>query len=230
MANRNKLQKFAQMFDFPNVFQSFDWQEDFLFGKDREKYQLKGKWNELHFKNDKKITLELACGRGEYTNLLSQMYPERNFIGVDVKGARIWKGAKIALDKNLTNAAYLRTRIEFISNFFSKGEVDEIWITFPDPFLKKGKSNRRLTAIPFLKRYQEVLSPNGLVHLKTDNDPLFEFTLEQLQEFDDANIVYCNKDIYSKPLDFRELEGKTYYERMHLENGLTIKYVQFTLK
>ncbi len=230
MSRRNKLQKFAEVFNFPNVYQSFDLDKTELLGPNREVFELKGNWHKTHFKNENPITLELACGRGEYTNLLASMYPERNFIGVDIKGARIWLGAKNAIEQKLTNAAYLRTKIERINYYFEKGEVDEIWITFPDPFLKKGKSNRRLTARRFLESYREILKPGGIVHLKTDNDVLFEFSEESVKDYEHAEILYSNWDIYSKPLIFKELEGKTYYENMHLAKGITIKYLRFQFK
>ncbi len=217
------------MVSFDNVYQCFDLDSKIVLGKDRTSYEIQGKWNEIHFKNDQDITLELACGRGEYTNYLAEMYPERNFLGIDIKGARIWKGAKIATAKGLSNAAYLRTKIERIEHFFGEDEVSEIWITFADPFLKKGKSNRRLTAKSFLERYRKILKPGGIVHLKTDNDVLFEFSLEQIDEYPHAKLIYSNWDIYSNPLEFKELEGKTYYEVMHLAKGITIKYLQFTL-
>ncbi|MEM6317065.1 MAG: tRNA (guanosine(46)-N7)-methyltransferase TrmB, partial [Bacteroidota bacterium] len=200
MSRRNKLQKFAEILTFPNVYENFDSYPPKLTGLNGEELQLSGKWREKHFQNDKPITLELACGRGEYTVALAEKYPERNFIGVDIKGARIWKGAKIALEKNLSNAAFLRTRIELIAAFFASGEIDEIWITFPDPFLRKGKSNRRLTAPKFLGHYRKILKQDGLVHLKTDEGVLSDFTLEVLAEDEQSKILYQDNDIYSKPL------------------------------
>ncbi|MEM1122038.1 MAG: tRNA (guanosine(46)-N7)-methyltransferase TrmB [Bacteroidota bacterium] len=229
MSRRNKLQKFAEILTFPNVYENFDSFPPRITGADGQEIKMKGHWKEKHFKNDNPITLELACGRGEYTVALAEKYPGRNFIGVDIKGARIWKGAKIALAKNLTNAAFLRTRIELITAFFEQGEIDEIWITFPDPFLRKGKSNRRLTSPNFLTHYRKILKKDGLMHLKTDEGVLSEFTLEFLAEDDQAKIVYQDDDIYAKPLPMEELEVKTYYERMHLEKGKTIKYIRFTI-
>ena len=150
MSRRNKLQKFAELLTFPNVYENFDPENPQLIGLNGMPVDRKGKWKKEHFKNDFPITLELACGRGEYSLGLGRMYPERNFIGVDIKGARIWKGARIALEENLTNVAFLRTRIEQIALFFDPEEIDEIWITFPDPFLRKSKANRRLTSCRFL--------------------------------------------------------------------------------
>ena len=229
MSKRNKLQKFAEMLTFPNVYENFTPQAPQLCGLNGEPVDLKGKWASAHFKNKQPITLELACGRGEYTLDLARAYPQRNFIGVDVKGARIWKGAKIALEEGLNNAAFLRTRIEEIAYFFTPGEIAEIWITFPDPFLRKSKANRRLTAARFLNEYKKILVPKGLIHLKTDEPNLYEFTLEVLAEYPGADIRYQDDDIYSKPLALPELETKTYYEKMHLADGKTIKYVRFRL-
>ncbi len=176
MSGRNKLQKFAEVLQMPNVYESFEPTKPELTGQGGTKVDLAGRWAAKHFGNDRPITLELACGRGEYTLDLARQYPDRNFIGVDVKGARIWKGAKTALAEGLDNAAFLRTRIEVISRFFAPGEVSEIWITFPDPFLKKGKENRRLTAAQFLRQYRQLLQPEGVVHLKTDSRDLYDWT------------------------------------------------------
>ena len=230
MSKRNKLQKFAELLSFPNVYENFSPTQPQLAGENGEETDLKGQWNKKHFGNDHPITLELACGRGEYTLGLARMYPGRNFIGVDIKGARIWKGASTALLENLPNAAFLRTRIEQIAAFFAPGEINEIWITFPDPFLRKSKANRRLTSLPFLSAYRSILREGGLVHLKTDEPNLYHFTLEQLAAQDHFELGYKDDDIYSRPQPFPELELKTYYERMHLQEGKTIKYVQFKLK
>ena len=151
MSRRNKLEKFAALWTYSNVYENFDPTKPQLTGENGEIVDLKGKWNEKHFKNDNPLILELACGRGEYSLGLARMYPDRNFIGVDVKGARIWQGASIALKEELNNVAFLRTRIEQITNFIGQGEVDEIWITFPDPFLRKSKSNRRIDFAKFLE-------------------------------------------------------------------------------
>lgn len=226
MSKRNKLQKFAEMLSFPNVYENFNYTNPLLKGKDGEDVEMKGKWQALHFKNEKPITLELACGRGEYTLALARAYPERNFIGVDIKGARIWKGARTALAEGLDNAAFLRTRIELINKFVAENEVSEIWITFPDPFLKKGKSNRRLTAPNFLKLYHKILKKEGVIHLKTDSPELYEFTLEVLENKENGTLLYHNEDIYAGELPIPELVYKTYYENMHLAANKTIKYVR----
>lgn len=229
MSRRNKLQKFAEVLSFPNVYENFDAKNPVLTSTGGREVNLKGKWAQQHFENDKPITLELACGKGDYTLGLARLFPERNFIGVDVKGARIWRGAKTALEENLSNAAFLRTRIELITHFFEKGEVAEIWITFPDPFLRKGKANRRLTSQLFLEQYKKILKANGLVHLKTDEPNFYEFTLEVLSENNDYTLLYNDDDIYAKELTMPELELKTFYEKQHLAAGKTIKYIRFQL-
>jgi tRNA (guanine-N7-)-methyltransferase len=229
MSKRNKLEKFAEVLSFPNTFENFDHSEPSLLGKNGKPVDLKGKWAADYFRNDHPITLELACGRGEYTLALARTCPERNFIGVDIKGARIWKGARIALEEGLTNAAFLRTRIEQLNYFFEAGEVHEIWITFPDPFPRKSKANRRLTAPNFLEVYRRVLAKDGLVHLKTDADSLYEFSLDTLRNDPRVHILYQDDDIYAKPLAYPELNHKTYYEHMHLEDGRTIKYLRFRI-
>ncbi|MEM9821703.1 MAG: tRNA (guanosine(46)-N7)-methyltransferase TrmB [Bacteroidota bacterium] len=229
MSRKNKLQKFADLLQFPNVYENFTAKQPQLLGVNGLTVDLKGRWREKHFKNDHPLVLELACGRGEYSIGLARAFPERNFIGVDIKGARIWKGASIALDEGLTNVAFLRTRIEQIEYFFASEEVSEIWITFPDPFLRKGKANRRLTSAPFLQRFRKILQQGGPVHLKTDEPNLYEFTLETLVEDPTVKVLYQDDDIYAKELPFTELDIKTYYERMHLADGKTIKYVRFTI-
>ncbi len=229
MGKKNKLKKFAEILSFQNVYENYDPKYPRLVsGMDME-VDLKGKWAAQHFKNTNAITLELACGRGEYTVALAEAYPDKNFIGVDVKGARIWKGAAQALEKNLNNAAFLRTRIEQIHLFLDQDEVDEIWITFPDPFLRESKDKKRLTSSKFLDLYKKIIKKGGIVHLKTDSPVLYDFTLETLQKYEGSNILYQNDDIYASELAFKELEFKTYYEQEHLKAGKTIKYVRFTI-
>ena len=229
MSGRNKLQKFAEVLQMPNVYESFEPTKPTLTGSGGAQTDLRGRWAAGHFGNDRPITLELACGRGEYTLDLARQYPGRNFIGVDIKGARIWKGAKTALAEGLHNAAFLRTRIEVIRHFFAPGEVEEIWITFPDPFLKKGKENRRLTAAQFLKQYRAILRPDGVVHLKTDSRELYDWTLETFAGQPAVEVLYHDDDIYAKPLPIPELATETYYERMHKDLGKTITYVRFRI-
>lgn len=229
MARRNKLKKFNDLLSFSNVYENYDPTQPRLLANETNEVNLKGKWRSDHFKNDNPLVLELACGRGEYSLALAEANPQVNYIGVDVKGARIWKGATIAQEKNLNNVAFLRTRIEQIDLFFDKDEINEIWITFPDPFLKKGKSNRRLTSLQFLNRYKNILKKEGIIHLKTDDPTLYEFSQEQFETCPFIEVLYDRDDIYSKPLDFDALQHKTYYEKQHLENNRKIKYIKTKL-
>lgn len=231
MSKRNKLQKFAEVLQFPNVYENYNPQNPGLLGKEGEPVQLKGCWGENHFKNAYPITVELACGRGEYSLGLAQMFPLRNFIGVDIKGARIWQGAKTALEQGLSQVAFLRTRIEQIRLFFAPGEIQEIWITFPDPFPQNSKTNRRLTSPLFLDAYKELLAAGGHVHLKTDDPGLYLFSLETVSQYPGAVIEFHHDNIYALPeLPCPELAIKTYYERQHLAEGKTIKYLRFRLQ
>ncbi len=177
--SRNKLKKFAELSALPNVFENANAAQPKLTQGGIEEVEMSGKWSTF-FKNNNPIVLELACGRGEYSVALSVLYPNKNFIGVDIKGARLHQGATRALRQNLENVAFIRTRIEQIDMFFSENEISEIWITFPDPFLNETKSNRRLTSIPFLERYCKFLKKDGILHLKTDSTELYDFTLETL--------------------------------------------------
>jgi len=226
MGRRAKLEKFAEIQELPNVFENFDPSNPKLLGEHGAEVELKGKWNSVYFKNDNPIVLECACGKGDYTIGLAEMNPDKNYIGVDIKGARIWRGAKTAIEKKLANVAFLRTRIEQLDLFFEQDEVSEIWITFPDPFPRESKENRRLTSNNFLQVYRNILVAKGLLHLKTDADSFFDFTLERFAENDEVDILYQNKNIYQKELDFAELELKTFYEKQHLKNGRTIKYLR----
>lgn len=226
---KNKHKKFTDLDSFSNVYQNFNPMDPKLQTANGEIIDRKGDWAKGHFKNDNPIVLELACGMGHYAVALARKYPNKNFIGIDIKGARIWQGAKIGLDENLPNLAFLRTRIEQIELFFDKNEIDEIWITFPDPFLRKSRSNKRLTSPPFLNRYRNIIKKGALIQLKTDSQELYLFTDETLREDEKVKILYQNPDIYSKTLDFEELEIKTYYEKKHLANGLKITYTRFTI-
>lgn len=227
MGRRNKLGKFADLSQFKNVLENFDHSNDQLKWYDDVSLNPKGQWNDRIFKKDQPISLELACGKGEYAIGMAEMYPDRNFIGLDIKGARIWKGAGYALENKLENVAFLRTRIEFISKFFEAHEVEEIWITFADPFLKHKKSNRRLTSPTFLKYYKEILSATGTINLKTDSCILYYYTISVLTQDDNIDILYQNNNIYAQPLDYPELDIKTYYEQSHLKDGRQIKFIKF---
>jgi tRNA (guanine-N7-)-methyltransferase len=225
---RRKLQKFAEIVSFPNVYEIPNASEPQMVGQNGVEVDMKNHWHDVHFKNSNPITLELACGRGEYAVALGRMFPNRNFIGIDIKGARIYQGAKLALAEGLTNVAFLRMRIEQVDLFFGENEIDEIWITFPDPFLRESKSNRRLTSLPFLNRYRRFLKKGGIVNLKTDSPDLYDFTLETLENTEGVTLLSNNADIYANPLESEELKIHTYYERANIAKS-TIKYVKFKL-
>ncbi len=229
MSRHNKLKKFAEILAFPNVYECYDVQQPQLVGAGMQPVDLKGRWHSAHFNNNNPITLELACGAGEYAVGLAEMFPERNFIGVDVKGNRLWTGAKQALDAGLHNVAFLRTRIEIINLFFAQDEIQEIWITFCDPFPRHGKENRRLTSARFLEQYRSILKPGGLVHLKHDDPDFYKFSVNTLLADPKCHILYDNADIYASELEFPELKMKTKYEEMHLAKGKKIKYLRFTI-
>ncbi|MDR2118977.1 MAG: tRNA (guanosine(46)-N7)-methyltransferase TrmB [Tannerellaceae bacterium] len=215
---KNKLAKFEMMAAYPHVFQySFDKLQE-------EGFALKGHWNEGFFNNTHPVVLELGCGKGEYTVGLGRLFPDTNFIGVDIKGARMWSGARESLEAGMTNVAFLRTRIELLPSFFAPGEVSEIWITFPDPQMKK--PNKRLTSAFFLHLYRQVLQAGGLIHLKTDSRFLYTYTAALVQA-NGLPIRLCTDDLYhSRPGD--DLPAiRTYYEQQWLERGMTIKYLCF---
>ena len=229
MSRRNKLQKFAEVAGFANVYENFGDAEAQLLHRG-ELVSTQGRWSSAHFTNSHPITLELACGKGEYTLGLAQMFPGQNFIGVDIKGARIWKGAKRALELNLMNAAFLRTRIEQLQMFFAPGEISEIWIVFPDPFPRDSKANRRLTSPQFLEIYSRIIAPGGVVHLKTDDDHLYTYTLHVVRTHPQCELLSERANVYSGILVHDALEIRTFYELKHLAEGKTIKYVSFRLR
>lgn len=189
---------------------------------------IKGKWASEYFGNSNPITLELACGRGEYTVGLARLFRDKNFVGVDIKGERIWKGSTIALEEQLRHAAFLRTQILLIENFFEPGEVSEIWLTFPDPRPRKRDIKRRLTSPRFLDTYKRLLSPGGFVRLKTDNTQLYEYTLEELQLRSDIADLQFTSDVYASPLQKECFDIKTRYEQEFTQKGEKIKYLRFT--
>lgn len=229
MGRKNKLKKFAEILSFPNVYECYNVQAPALVATGREEVEMKGLWNARHFQREAPITLELACGGGEYTVGLAQLFPDRHFIGVDVKGNRIWKGAKEALEAELANAAFLRTRIEIIDHFFAEGEISEIWITFADPFPRQGKENRRLTSAHFHDIYRRILKPGGLVHVKHDDPDFFQFTLDTVAADPLCTLLDRNDDLYAGPLPYPELSIQTLYESMHLAAGKSIKYARYTI-
>ncbi len=226
---KSKLQRFAELDTFENVLQNYNFLDPVLLDNEKQLVDPKGIWNTQIFKNSNPIVLELACGKGEYTCEMAIADKTKNYIGVDVKGNRMHRGAKRALDQKITNAFFLRTDINIISTFFEKDEISEIWITFPDPHLKKGKDQKRLTSERFLNYYKKILKPGGIIHLKTDDPTLYQFTLDTIDQLQ-LKLIYADDDIYSKPLPHPFLEIKTYYEGMHLTEGKLIKYVAFELR
>lgn len=227
MSKRRKLEKFAENLTLPNVFEQYQFSESGVYKDGESLVDYKGQWCKVHFNNDNPLHLELACGRGDYSLGLANLNPQINYLGIDIKGARIWKGAKAAMNKGLSNVAFLRTRIEWIPNFFAPLEVDEMWITFPDPFLKKSKSNKRLTSSFFLDQYSAILKNNALVHLKTDDDTLYQFSLESISSHPLYTLILHHDSVYEGGPDFPEIHIKTHYELMHLAKGKTIKYIRF---
>jgi tRNA (guanine-N7-)-methyltransferase len=219
---KNKLARWAEMGTFNNVIQP---EKEVEFGKD---HPIKGNWKKEIFRNDNPIILELGCGRGEYTIGLSAKYPGNNYIGVDIKGARLWRGAKTAHEEKFPNAAFLRTRIEFINSFFGEDEVEEIWITFPDPHPGKRNSNKRLTSPWFLNTYRNFLRNNGIIHLKTDNSELFEYT-KNLAERNTLQIISSSTDLHKDLTADEILFIRTHYEEMFLREGSKINYLSFRL-
>ncbi len=191
---------------------------------------IKGKWRELYFKNANPITLELACGRGEYTIGMARLFPERNFIGVDIKGDRIWKGSSIAVEDKLSNVAFLRTHILVIENFFDLKEVDEIWLTFPDPRPRKRDVKRRLTSPRFLNMYKKLLKPEGYLRFKTDNTELFNYSLEELSQRGDLKGFKLTHDLYESDLRSECFDIKTRYEQIFANKEEKIKYLRFQFK
>lgn len=217
---KNKLKKFADMATIDFVFQ-------YPFSKlQAEGFPLKGRWHSDFFKNDNPIVLELGCGKGEYTVGLARRFPDKNFIGVDIKGARMWTGASEARAEDLRNVAFLRTSIELIEAFFAAGEVGEIWITFPDPQMKKAR--KRLTSTRFMELYRKILSDGGTVHLKTDSPFLYTYT-SMMTSLNQLPVDTLTDDLYASGLADDILDIKTHYERQWLARGLTIKYIRFRL-
>ena len=222
MGSKNKLKRFHENESFSNVIQPT--REQVLNG-----FPIKGNWSN-HFENENPIVLELGCGKGEYTVSLAKKYPSKNFIGIDIKGARFWRGAKSSLEENLKNVAFLRTQIELIDLCFSKKEVAEIWITFPDPQIKYKRTKHRLVTEDFLKKYQRILSDDGVLHLKTDSEFLHGYLLGVLHE-GKHNLLYANHDIYnsSSPPD-EAIAIQTFYEKQYLELNKPITYIKFITK
>lgn len=222
MGSKNKLKRFKENESFPNVFQPS--RDEVLKGL----FPHKGNWAEV-FGNDNPLVVELGCGKGEYTIGLARMHPEINYIGIDIKGARLWRGAKTALEESLENVVFIRSQISMIDELFARGEVSEIWITFPDPQIKFKRTKHRLTNLEFLKKYSLVLQQNGLVHLKTDSEFMHGYTLGILQARN-MEILYSNHDVYKNEGSPKEvLEIQTFYENQYLELGKPITYLKFRI-
>lgn len=223
MGSKNKLKRFEQNKTFSHVIEPG--RDELLEGK----FPLKGKWKSF-FNNDNPIVLELGCGKGEYTIGLAKLYRSRNFIGIDIKGARLWRGAKTALEENLGNVAFVRTQIELIDLIFAENEVDEIWITFPDPQLKYKRTKHRLTNKVFLDKYKFILKDKGAINLKTDSEFMHGYTLGLLHGLD-CEVLYANHDIYKNEGSPKEvMDIKTYYEKQYLEKEKPITYIKFTVQ
>ena len=224
MGSKNKLKRFRDNDSFSNVYQP---ERDAVMQDD---FELKGKWGKEVFGNDNPIVLELGCGKGEYSVALGREFPEKNFIGVDIKGARLWRGAKTALEENISNVCFLRTQIEFIESLFAANEVSEIWITFPDPQIKYKRTKHRLTNAEFLAKYKHILHDEGLMHLKTDSEFMHGYTLGLLHGAG-HDVLYANHDVYKNegaPIAVTKIQ--TFYEKQYLEVNKAITYIQFKIK
>jgi len=216
--SRKKLVRFAQNEVNPNVVQA---------GKPIFE-QIKGQWNALQFANNQPLVVELACGRGEFTLGLGRQYPNQNFIGVDIKGSRIWKGSSSATAEGIQTVAFLRTQIQQLQDFFAPGEISELWITFPDPFPRDGDEKRRLTSPKFLEMYKQLVKAGGLIHFKTDNTGLYEYTDLVLKDRPDCQIHFNTADFYESELRDAHHGIKTRYEKIFSDKGEKIKYIQFS--
>jgi len=223
VGSKNKQKRFRENETFHNVYQPT--REELVDAT----YSLKGKWKSDVFKNDNPLVLELGCGKGEYTIGLSKRYPDKNFIGIDIKGARFWRGAKTAIEEDIPNAAFIRTQIELIDHVFEENEVDEIWITFPDPQIKYQRTKHRMTNLKFLERYEKVLKPDGLMHLKTDSEFMHGYTLGLLHGAG-HEVLYANHNVYKLEGSPKEVtEIQTFYESQYLEKDKAITYIRFKI-
>lgn len=219
---KDKLKRFAENKTF-TCFVEPEFEQMF-----RTEHPLKGNWHKEFFKNNNPIVLELGCGKGEYTVALAERNPDKNFIGVDIKGARMWRGAKTATERGMTNVGFLRARIEFITSLFAAGEIAELWITFPDPQLKTRRAKKRLTSPIFLEYYAKLLAEDGWINLKTDSQHLYNYTQAVISEFD-LPCEVANNDIYGSGYADEVLSVKTAYETVYLQRGLPITYTRFSL-
>ncbi len=221
MGNKNKLQRFAENLTFSNLVQ-------YRYEEVVNGFFLKGKWKQGFFKNNHPLTLELGCGKGEYTVELARLYPKRNFIGMDIKGARMWRGLKTSQEENMKNVAFIRTRIELSEFYFGRQEVDELWITFPDPQVKASRERKRLTSPRFLERYALFLKPDAIIHLKTDALVLFDYTREVIEQGGHI-LLEANEDIYGSGIANEITQIQTFYEKKWLEHGTKIRYLALQL-
>lgn len=224
MGSKNKLKRFKENDTFQNVFQPT--REKVVGGQ----FELKGNWNTDFFKNNNPIIVELGCGKGEYTVGLAERNPNKNYIGIDVKGARFWRGAKQAVDANMNNVAFIRTQIELVDFIFSNQEIDEIWITFPDPQIKYKRTKHRMTNSDFLQLYKKILKPDGIVNLKTDSEFMHGYTLGLLHG-EGHKVLYANHNVYVNEGSPKEVtDFQTFYEKQYLEKNKAITYIQFQIK
>jgi tRNA (guanine-N7-)-methyltransferase len=224
LGSKNKLRRFKENETFSNVIQPS--REELV----ESKFKLKGLWRKELFKNDNPLVLELGCGKGEYSVALAQKYPNKNFIGIDIKGARFWRGAKTAIEEKIPNVAFLRTQIELIDHAFAQNEVDEIWITFPDPQIKYKRTKHRMTNAEFLERYKKILKPEGVVNLKTDSEFMHGYTLGLLHGAG-HDVLYANHNVYKQEGSPEEVTSiQTFYESQYLEQNKPITYIRFKIK
>lgn len=225
MSKKNKLQKFEENRSFDNLFQ-YSYERIM-----EEGFPLRGKWHSDFFHNDHPIVLELGCGKGEYTVGLARAHRDVNYIGIDIKGARMWRGLTQAREEGLPNVAFIRARIDQIAHFFAPDEVSEIWVTFPDPHPGEGERNarHRLTSPEFLERYRQIVRPDGILNLKTDSPIMYEFTLHEVIEKQGLPLLYATDDLYANNDDLEVKSIRTFYEQMWLDQGLKIKYLKFKI-
>ncbi|MFA7082609.1 MAG: tRNA (guanosine(46)-N7)-methyltransferase TrmB [Bacteroidales bacterium] len=219
---KDKLRRFAENETFHNMFF-----EEYLELKKEGGFRLKGRWREDFFKNDNPIVLELGCGKGEYTVGLAEKYVDKNFIGIDIKGSRMWRGCKTSNENGMKNVAFIRSQIQILEMYFAEDEVDEIWITFPDPQLKK--PNKRLTSIRFLERYRKILKKGALIHLKTDSKELYDFTMDEVLIPNKMNVLFNSDNLYGSGLNDDVIEIKTFYEGIYLSQSKPITYIKFEI-
>lgn len=221
--SKSKLNRYAQVKELPNIIELAHFEKGDYAG-------IRGNWNRDVFCNSNPVTLELACGKGDYILALSRKFPNRNYVGIDIKGDRLWKGAQYALDHEMHNVRFLRVFIDHIENYFAPGEVSEIWITFPDPYPSTTKERKRLTSPHFLNKYRNIIKPESPIHLKTDDRKLFDYTREVRSSEHGVHVLEIIEDVYGNDKINSLLNIQTYYEKKHLAAGKTIRYMRFCLK